>query len=346
MSVFGNIDTKSGRSSFIDRLEHIETEFGRAYKTAMDSVIKVEYGRAPEYRPSSFPICPVLTYMKFVSAQVGHYTQEMGAGGGFFTSVGTAAHENIQYYMGPNGRMWGNWKCKNPRCIRGKLARDIIDEDGKVIRKGKLTRKHTTKHKCPSCDHPMEYVEIEINYKGLKGHIDAIYKMGKNKFWVGDYKTTTKNILKKHSKLPKREHLMQVPTYCYALEELYGMEILGFSLLYFSRDNPYEFVEKSDTWNNRWRAKIKQLIIDQKRNYRVAVRGFVKNKPELAIKYKPCQIPSDYEKVMPAYEPCPMENYCFCPETLKFVMTHKLTEAQIIKVVDITPNMSKYLEPA
>ncbi len=339
--MFSSIDT-SARAFTSKRLEVIETDFGRAYKEAMDSAIRTKHGRPPEYRPSSFPICPVLTYMKFVGAHRGYYESEMGAGGGFFTSVGTAAHENIQYYMGNNMRMWGNWKCRNPKCRHALRARDLYDEDGTILRKGKLTRKHTTNNKCPGCDHSMEYIEIEINYRGLKGHIDAIYKMGKNMFWVGDYKTTTKNILKKSSELPKREHLMQVPTYCYALEKLYGMKILGFSLLYFSRDNPYEFVEKSDTWTPRWRKQIAKLIRSQKTNYQVAVQAFVQNKPELAIRYKPCQKPSDYEKLMPAYEPCPMADVCFCNKTLHRTMKHKLTQSQIIKVLDITPNMDRY----
>lgn len=339
--MFGSIDL-SGRA-FGKRLEQIETDFGRAYKEAMESTIRTKYGRSPEYRPSSFPICPVLTYMKFVGAKEGYYQSEMAAGGGYFTSVGTAAHENIQYYMGTNGRMWGDWKCKNPKCIKFKQGRDLFNAAGALIRKGKLTRKETTNFKCPKCLHPMEYVEIEINYRGLKGHVDAIYKMGKNTFWVGDYKTTTKNNLKS-SGLPKSEHLQQVPTYCYALEKTYGIKVLGFSLLYFSRDNPYEFVEKSYTWTKQWRSEIADLIRQQKVIYKSAVQAFAHNKPDIAIKQKPCQRPSDYEKLMPAYEPCPMIDVCFCKRTLRKAMTHNLTQEEIIKVLDITPNMRSYLD--
>lgn len=326
------------------RFTVVQSHFGRVYAETMDSTIRTTYGRGPEYRPSSFPICPVLVHMQFIAAaETGHYEGVMQAGGGFFTSVGTAAHENIQYYIGCTGKTFGDWKCKNPKCQKHHDARDLYDEKGVLWRPGKLTRKNTTKNTCPKCHNPMEYIEKEIDYKGLKGHIDCIFEMPDGTYWVADYKTSTKGLIK-GNKLPKSEHLMQVPTYCYVLEKKYGMKISGFSLLYFSRDNPFEFREYAEEWGPRRRNEIKQLIKDQKHIYACAVNSFVQNDPDIAIGCKPCLVPDDYERKMPAYEPCPMESVCFNRQALRGAMRHKLKPEQLIKVLDITRNMAGYVD--
>lgn len=326
------------------RFTHVESHMGRVYAEVMESVIYTPNGRGPEYRPSSFPICPILVHMQFMKAAVdGFYESNMHAGGGYFTTVGTAAHENIQYYMGTTGKVYGHWKCRNNKCQKHHDARDLYDEKGKIIRPGILTRQHTTKNTCPSCKVAMEYVEICIDYNGLKGHIDCIYKMPDGSYWVLDYKTSTKGLIK-GNKLPKREHLMQVPTYCYVLEKKYKMKISGFSLLYLSRDNPFEFREYAEQWGPRRRDEIRDLIKNQKKIYRAAVNSFIQDKPELAMKCKPCQVPDDYERLMPAYEDCPMEKVCFSKKLLKEVMHHGLPADRLISVLDMTNNMKNYVE--
>lgn len=328
------------------RFTHVESHMGRVYADVMEKRILTPNGRGPEYRPSSFPICPVQVHMQFIqAAELGYYQSNMHAGGGYFTTVGTAAHENIQYYMGETGKVYGHWKCRNPKCQKHHDARDLYDEKGKLIRPGKNTRENTTKNTCPKCKVACEYVEICINYNGLKGHVDCIYEMPDGTYWVLDYKTSTKGAIKMSpSKLPKREHLMQVPTYCYVLEKKNGLKISGFSLLYLSRDNPFEFREIARDWNKRWRAEIKELIIDQKKKYRAAVNSFIQNKPEISMKCKPCQRKGDYEKMMPAYEPCPMEEVCFSKRDLKDNMLHALKPEKLLHLVDITNNMANYIE--
>src|SRR5690606_5367902 len=82
------------------RFTKISSHFGRVYADAMERTIDVSHGRGPEFRPSAFPLCPILIYMQLKqAAQTGYFASAMNAAGGFFTSVGTAAHENIQYYI-------------------------------------------------------------------------------------------------------------------------------------------------------------------------------------------------------------------------------------------------------
>src|SRR5690606_22992419 len=115
----------------------------------------------------------------------------------------------------------------------------------------------------------------------------------------------------KGNKLPKSEHLMQLPTYCYVHEKNYKMKIEGFSLLYFRRDNPFEFYEHAEAWDARWRQRIRELIANQRERYSDAANAFYHRKPKLAIGSKPCRCADDYDKLMPAYEPCPMIDVCF-----------------------------------
>lgn len=341
--MFNKLKPRTAAFSQSQRFTQIASHFGRVYAEVMEKAITVSHGRGPEFRPSSFPICPVIAYMQMrTAATLGYYPGNMSTSGGFFTSVGTAAHENIQYFMGETGSVFGDWKCKTPKCKHFKAGRNLFDEDGNLVRKGKLTRKNTCNNKCPLCKEPMEYVEKEINYNGLKGHIDCIYKLPNGNYWVADYKTTTKNILK-GPKLPKREHLMQLPTYCYVLEKKYGMVIEGFSLLYFSRDNPFEFKEHAEQWDKRWRVRVRKLIEDQRETYKSAVQAFAQKKPELAVKMKPCSCPDDYEKKMPAYEPCPMMDVCFNRRELLAAMKSNYTNTQRDNLIAKLPNSDLYL---
>lgn len=288
--------------------------FGGMYEDAMDKVIVTTHGRGPEFRPSSFPTCSILTMLRLAKgAHDGYYEGRMSASGGYFTSVGTAAHENIQYYIGQMGKVWGDWKCKNPNCQKRHDAQDLFDEKGVCYRKGKLTRKNTTNNKCPLCFHPMEYVEKMIKYKGLKGHIDAIVKLEGGGWWVADYKTTTKNNLLKTNGLPHKAHLKQLPTYCYVLEKKYKMRVVGFSLLYLSRDNPFQFHEHSELWDNMWRKRTREIIKEERKKFQAGVISFRDRDPTQAIKRKPCSCLAQYEKEIDFYDPCPLLDVCFKP---------------------------------
>lgn len=301
--------------------------FGKLYIEAMEKEIVTHHGRGPEYRPSSFPSCSILTYMRLsVGAHEQHFKGRMAASGGYFTSVGTAAHENIQYYIGELGQVWGDWKCRNPRCQARHDAQDLFNEQGECWRKGKLTRKNTTKNRCPLCDHAMEYVEKEINYKGLKGHIDCIIKLKGGGWWVGDYKTSTKyQITNAKTLLPHKAHLKQIPTYCYVLRKKYKMDVRGFSVLYFSRDNPFLFHEYSELWSSQWTKRVKEIIADEKRKFRAGVASFVQRDPSHAIKAKPCKCKRDYEEEIAYYDECPMLGVCFTKKLPKILDAHKAT---------------------
>lgn len=285
--------------------------FGEMYEETMNKVMTTSYGRGPRFRPSALPLCSILVYMQLVKgASQGYFEDQMSASGGYFTRVGTAAHTNIQYFIGMSGKIWGDWVCNTSGCKKHNDARDLYDEKGKIIRKGILTRKNTTNNICPACKHPMIYEEKEIKYKGLIGHIDAIIKLEDGTFWVADYKTCTKYKLQS-GKLPNKGHLIQLPSYCHVLHQKYKMKIRGFSLLYFSRDNPFMFYEHSEKWTPTWHKRSGDCIKNERKKFVAGVRSFALKSRQSAISGKPCKCKEDYETLMDFYEPCPMLKVCF-----------------------------------
>lgn len=284
----------------------------------MENAVVHKKGRRPEFRPSSFPSCSILTYVKLVKgASLGYFEETSSASSDYFTSVGTKAHENIQYHMGYTGRVFGDWKCTNfSGCSNGNLGLDLYNADGVLVRPGKRTLKNTTENLCPECNLGMEYVEKEIIYLGLKGHIDGIIELPDGGYWVIDYKTTTKYKIQS-GKLPNKAHMKQLPTYCYVLKKKYKLDIRGFSLLYICRDNPFDYLEVSREWTPEWNNSTKNLIIAEKHKFKSGVRSFETRNSEHAVLAKPCLNKKYYEDEMDFYTPCPMLGVCFNKTKLK-----------------------------
>ena len=316
------------------------TYAGRLYEQAMANNIVHTKGRRPEFRPSSFPMCSILVYRKLVmGASRGHFEGENSAASDFFTSIGTKAHENIQLHMGYTGQVFGDWKCNNfGSCSLGNEGLDIYNKLGVLVRPGKITRKNSTDNLCPECSLGMEYIEKEIVFRGLKGHIDGIIKLPDGGYWVIDYKTTTKYKLDS-GKLPVPSHLKQLPTYCYVLKKKYKLDVRGFSLLYFSRDNPFDYLEVSREWNGKWDSNISKLILDERRKFSAGVQAFDKRDYTIAVEQKPCATRKFYEEEMGFYSPCPMLESCFNKEKLNRELklidrTFKYTDKKKKKLVE------------
>ena len=179
---------------------------GQLYEQAMANSY-MRNGHWPQHRPSTFPSCGILLFRKLIKGcSTGNFEENNSASGDYFCAVGTAAHENIQFHMGFTGKVFGDWKCVNYSCEKGQLALDVFNAKHELIRPGKVTRKNSTDNICPCCNEPMHYIEKEIRYKGLIGHIDCIIKLEDDSYRVVDYKTTTKYILK-HTRLPKKANI-------------------------------------------------------------------------------------------------------------------------------------------
>lgn len=288
--------------------------FGELYENAMETTVELGYGRLPEFRPSSFPVCPILVATRLQEATSYGASSSLSCSGGYFTSVGHAAHDNIQYFMGVSGKIWGDWKCKAPIC---KLASNDST----------TTAENTTVNTCPECGHPMKYVEKTVVLNGLTGHIDCIV-MTKAGVIIGDYKTSSKSAIDS-GKLPKKAHLHQVPTYALAFEQQYKMIVLGFALLYLSRDNPFKFYEHYEDWSDKWRDYAQRNFNKQRKRFRLGVKAFRKQDIAIAVRKKPCKDRDYYEEHMDFYESCPMLGVCFKPNKLEKVLSSYIKDRPV-----------------
>lgn len=317
MGVFSKIEPKKllkqqYSNSTRSKKANPSTYVGKLYEQAMENKLVLTKGRRPEFRPSAFPMCSILIYRKLVmGASLNQFEEERNAAGDYFMSVGTTAHENIQYHMGYTGQVFGDWKCTNfGQCSKGNDGLSIYNKHGQCIRPGIITVRNSTNNMCPECGLGMDYVEKEIKFKGLKGHIDGIIELPDGGYWLIDYKTTTKNKLNS-GKLPVPTHLKQLPTYCYVVKKKYGLDVRGFSLLYFSRDNPFYYLEVSREWNGGWDNRIDKLIVEEKKKFFGGVESFATRDMKHAVETKPCCSKKFYEEEMGFYTPCPMLSVCF-----------------------------------
>lgn len=297
------------------------SELSKALAVAVESEVVLPGGRGPEFRPSSFPSCPILSWMKlYRNNALGYKEKHLYFGMQYYTSVGTAVHEKIQYFMGFTGKVWGHWKCINHMCDEALKAADTYDALGHIIKEGKPTRRCTTNNKCPKCKQPMAYIEFTIKYKGVTGHIDGIFKCDNGKWIIFDYKTTS---LKKvvGQTLPEAKHLMQLPFYTYVMEKKYakkyGMKIDSFSLVYMPRDNPFQYYEYAEKWTDKWRHRMKNLYKREKRHWDAIKQDLEDDTFTNVISEKPCSCRSDYSSKMKGVGECIMSDVCFSPSKLK-----------------------------
>lgn len=294
----------------------------KTFNECLESSFLHPLGRGPELRPSSFPQCSVKVWMqKYRGETLGHHIGERKFSMDYFTGVGTAVHEISQLFMGLTGVQFGHWKCLNVKCKHGKAACDIKAADGTMIKEGKLTRKFTTNNICPRCKLPMFYIELEVTYKGLKGHIDGVWKIPKKLgggYWVVDYKTTgMKKVEKGSEKFPEKKHLSQLPVYAYILKKKYKMDIKGFSLIYMPRDNPFCFYEYNQPWSDKWDRHSRKVIKQNVQRYKAVMSDLENDTFEESIYHKPCSCEREYRKTMHGYEDCPMLDVCFSPNKLR-----------------------------
>jgi predicted nucleic-acid-binding Zn-ribbon protein len=283
---------------------------GQMYESALKHTHE-HPGRWPEYRPSAFPICGILVFQRLLEgSSTGQFTAESNGAGSLFCNMGTAAHQALQFHMGFSRRLFGDWQCLHPFCEEHKLALT-----------GNLTRRNSTNNYCPKCMNPMHYVEKEIRLNGLRGHIDGLIRLADGTFWVLDFKTTTRNILE-NSKLPKKAHLLQLVSYCYVLAEKYKLKIAGFSVLYLTRDNPFNYKECSYDWSSKWYAFGKTTVETERQKYLDGLQGFVHLDTTEIIANKQCVSRAFYDKEIAYYNECPLVGVCFNRNTL----SNKLSE--------------------
>lgn len=281
---------------------------------ALDNKFTSRHGRGVEFRPSSFPQCPVINWLKKVwYDNLGYNIAERSCSMDYYCDVGTTVHETVQFHMGDSGAQFGHYRCINPKCKHGKRGMNLYDAAGNLVQAGKLTLKNTLNNRCPKCKERMFYEELTVKYKGLKGHVDGVIKLPNGKYWIIDYKTSSmKKIMKAAECYPEKKHLYQLPIYAYILKKKYKFEVAGFSLIYIPRDNPKCFFEYSEKWSKRWDKHAVRILKTQKRQWEAFELALETNSVDPVIEHKPCKCERSYLKTMyGGFDHCPMKDICF-----------------------------------
>lgn len=225
------------------KAKSVVPEILKVYSDASDIFLasKMDVSRLKYLRPSQLPFCPVSFFVNHAKQGLVR-TRQLTSD--FYTSVGTAVHTVVQTFLSQSGKFLASWEC--PVCNK--------------------RYKVTTKHEC--CDNVMNYHEVEINYKGIVGHIDAIFKDSKGRYWILDFKTCSVVGALKKQKNPGASYIEQVEAYALLLWLQYGIKVQGVMLMFIRRNNPVEPVVWSKELDDKDYARIKKRMIAYKRAHK------------------------------------------------------------------------------
>jgi hypothetical protein len=208
-------------------------------------------------RPSQMPFCAV---QFFIQRALNGLNGHLDMAGAYYTSVGTTVHEVLQNFLCRSGRLLADYHCR---------------ECGKW---------HRMSYKYECCDFPTAYHEVLIDYKGIKGHIDAVYKDKKGRLWILDFKTTSIAGAASKKRNPGVVYIEQIETYAVLFELQYGMKIEGIMDAFILRDNP-----KKDpaVWarplDDMMRKRVKKRLMKYKKAHRATLDA-VSLKDALALR--------------------------------------------------------------
>lgn len=297
------------------------TEFSLMYKS-LTNVKRQQAPREVYLRPSMLPTCSI----KLLDAMIAYSNDthsDWGFGADYFTSVGTTVHEFIERWCSEShSKIWGHWKCLNPDCQH--------------------EHQFTHENTCSKCGSKMGYHEIEIEYLGFKGHIDCII-LTKKGVQICDYKTTTKDKAKKlNYKTHNMGYPLQINAYAYMLDkvwghhfkEKYGLGMAGASLLFISRDNPFQTQEFHWTYADG-RDIGRKILYRSLLQFRAALKDFNNLELRRTLKFKACpnrQAYEDNEKTFHTYEDCPYLGMCFNKEKITRYFTERFSTLDPISV--------------
>ena len=264
-------------------------------KVTSESATVPRTDNEPLLRPSEFPLCSVLVLdaMKHGNKRTSSYMSDA------FTAMGHGIHKAIHKWAAvqeSRQRLLGDWHC--PKCDR-------------------KTLEFSTETECPECGTECEYIELEVEHKGVKGHLDCVLLDNDNGISIGDYKTSTDYGVssKGASEGYRLANVYQLFSYAYLFFRTYGnrgsWKKRTASLLFVSRNNPHNFKEWS--WPLDFAEKAGKTIVDEQvRSWRAAEKAAKKDDFDIAYDARKCDSAADYERTMEQalYDGCPLADRC------------------------------------
>lgn len=288
-----------------------KTPVGRLIDSALDHV-SAETGPVKKWlSPSMFPICPIVWFTKLVHQKNrGKSDTKASTLLNIFAASGIGAHKNIQDALGHSGQMHGNWVCVNRDCSKAKEAKSVYDENGKRIKKGRPTRTRSENNVCPECGSFLEYKELLILYKGIKGYVDAMIKNPDGTYSLVDLKSTTVDKAMNDRAFVAYQR-KQILAYAYVLKRRYGYNIRDYTLVYLPRDNPKKFVSVEFALDAKEMRRGKKLLNGELRKWGAALEAVKTGKFSSIISEKPCKTEDQYWNEFHSYDKCPFVECCF-----------------------------------
>lgn len=245
----------------------VVTEITKVYDDSLKSLQteKGDLSRMRYLRPSQLPFCPINFFV--INAEQGPLRimhMEMA----FYVKIGTVVHSVVQNYLAKSGKFLARWKCRECGTVR-----DVSMDN-----------------QC--CDMTMKYDEVLIKYKGVVGHIDAIYKDRNGDYWILDYKTTSIALAKKKATNPGIAYTEQVETYALMLKLQYGIKVKGVLLMFIKRDSPRKPVFFGRVLKNLDFPKIAKRINEYKKIHKEVLSiETLKEAKGMLKKYGKCKNP-------------------------------------------------------
>lgn len=215
-------------------------------------------GRVLNLRCSSLPFCPVNLFYQIGTLGT---SQSLDMNSMYFTRVGTTVHTVMQTALVRNGdRIFGDWYC--PKC--------------------KITEHMSLFRTCTKCQRPMQYEELAIDYRGIKGHVDTLfvpksqvkyaqqmsqlpeaerYEAAKRlRLVIVDYKTCSISNSAAKKRNPGATYKSQIRAYAWLLTKQYGLQIDSTILMFLPRDNPNRPVYWEQVWTADDMPKLGRLL--------------------------------------------------------------------------------------
>lgn len=191
----------------------VAQDFLRLYGETLNQQVmsRADIDRIIHLRCSQLPFCPTSLVLEY---KLKGLVRGMDLMGTYFTSVGTAVHEVMQKFLCRSGLFLADYVCH---------------ECGTVHRL-------STQHEC--CGFDTHYHEVQIDYMGIQGHIDGIFKDRSGNWWILDFKTCSVAGAAKKKTSPGVGYIEQVESYAYLLYKQYGIRVKGTMLVFLPRDNP------------------------------------------------------------------------------------------------------------
>lgn len=278
-----------GSEIVLDRNEKVEKVWGELLGDDPVGYSDPNRWRTPaDVRASSFPFCP----RKYVLERLGlKVPPDFTVESNFYTEIGKAVHYVAQNALARTGRLWGFWRCPNPKCSNEDPLRITSKKPGFMP------------ESCRYCQHEnLEYEEIRLEDEeiGFRGHTDGVivYKSFSSILEVkttGDDKITKlKGYSSEQLRLafqtenPYYGYVHQASTYAslasLKFPQLPPMKYVDF--LFFSRDNPKNYVSfrlsvPGTSWWGEIRARI--VMAQAARAQHILPLGFARDENDLSV---------------------------------------------------------------